>query len=154
MSNFNFCPLTWHFCGETHTKKLEKIQERALRFIYDDCKSDYAKLLQKSKLPTLKVRRLRSIATETHKIIHKKGPVYLHNLVTIKNHSFNFRYTQMAEEIPQVRTTTYGSNSFRAYAPKLWNSLPQHFREEGNYNQFKSLVGAWNGENCRCSFCV
>ena len=24
LSNFNFCPLTWHFCGETYTKKLEK----------------------------------------------------------------------------------------------------------------------------------
>jgi len=29
LSNFNYCPLTWHFCGETHTKKIEKIQERA-----------------------------------------------------------------------------------------------------------------------------
>jgi len=25
LSNFNYCPLTWHFCGETHTKKIEKI---------------------------------------------------------------------------------------------------------------------------------
>ena len=33
MSKFNYCPLTWHFCGEKNTKKIEKIQERALRFI-------------------------------------------------------------------------------------------------------------------------
>ena len=32
MSNFSYCPLTWHFCGEQNTKKIEKIQERALRF--------------------------------------------------------------------------------------------------------------------------
>jgi hypothetical protein len=36
MSNFNHCPLVWHFCGEVNTKKVEKIQERALRFIYED----------------------------------------------------------------------------------------------------------------------
>jgi hypothetical protein len=35
MSNFNYCPLVWHFCGEVNTKKVEKIQERALKFIYE-----------------------------------------------------------------------------------------------------------------------
>ena len=24
MSNFNYCPIVWHFCGETNTRKLEK----------------------------------------------------------------------------------------------------------------------------------
>ena len=24
MSNFNYCPLVWHFCGETNTQKIEK----------------------------------------------------------------------------------------------------------------------------------
>ena len=32
LSNFNYCPLAWHFCSESNSKKLEKIQERALRF--------------------------------------------------------------------------------------------------------------------------
>ena len=27
-SNFNYCPLVWHFCGKTHSQKLEKIQVR------------------------------------------------------------------------------------------------------------------------------
>ena len=31
LSNFNYFPFTWHFCGEVNTKKIEKIQERALR---------------------------------------------------------------------------------------------------------------------------
>ena len=34
LSNFNFCPLAWHFCNKSNTSKLEKIQARALRFIY------------------------------------------------------------------------------------------------------------------------
>jgi hypothetical protein len=41
LSNFNYCPLVWHFCGESNTKKLEKIQERALRFIYNNSDSSY-----------------------------------------------------------------------------------------------------------------
>ena len=30
ISNFNYCPIIWHFCGKACTRKIEKIQERAL----------------------------------------------------------------------------------------------------------------------------
>jgi hypothetical protein len=43
-------------------------------------------------MPSLKVRRLRSIAIETFKIIHKQSPIYLHDLVNIKKHNYSFRY--------------------------------------------------------------
>ena len=33
LANFNYCPIVWHFCGKTSTKKMELIQERALRFL-------------------------------------------------------------------------------------------------------------------------
>jgi hypothetical protein len=35
-------------------------------------------------MPSLKVRRLRRIAIETFKIIHKESTIYLHDLVNIK----------------------------------------------------------------------
>ena len=80
LSNFNFCPLTWHFCSETNTKKIEKIQERALRFVYDDFQSTYKELWERENLPTLRVRRMRNFATETFKIIHDMSPPLLSNL--------------------------------------------------------------------------
>jgi hypothetical protein len=46
-------------------------QERALRFIYNDYNSTYENLLIVSKLPTLKVRKLRTMAIEVYKILHK-----------------------------------------------------------------------------------
>ena len=76
MSNFSYCPLTWHFCGEQSTKKIEKIQERALRFMYDDFQISYECLLEKSKLSSLKTRKMRTIALETFKIINKKKPPF------------------------------------------------------------------------------
>ena len=36
MSNFNYCSLVWHACGVKNTRTLEKLQERALRFVYLD----------------------------------------------------------------------------------------------------------------------
>ena len=89
MSNFNYCPLTLHFCGEKNTKKIEKIQERALRFIYRDYDSSYESLLMKSQLPSLKIRRLRAIALEAFKILNNLPPVYLNDLLAFKK-SFLF----------------------------------------------------------------
>jgi hypothetical protein len=43
-------PLSWHFCSEANTNKIEKIQEWALRFIYNDYNSTYESLLIVSKL--------------------------------------------------------------------------------------------------------
>ena len=85
LSNFNFCPLSWHFYSEANTNKIENIQERALRFIYNDYNSTYENLLIVSKLPTLKVRRLRIMAIEVYNILHQESPSYLHDLIKIKD---------------------------------------------------------------------
>ncbi len=34
VSNFIYCPVVWHMCSKSNTKKVEKVQERALCFIY------------------------------------------------------------------------------------------------------------------------
>ena len=42
LCHFNYCPLIWHFCGAKNTLKLEKLQIRGLRFVYQifDCTTD------------------------------------------------------------------------------------------------------------------
>ncbi len=47
LSKFNYCPLVWHFCGIQNSRNMEKIQEWALRFVYEDYESTYDILLQK-----------------------------------------------------------------------------------------------------------
>ena len=152
MSNFNYCPLTWHFCSESNTRKIENIQKRSLRFIYNDYTSSYENLLKMSKLPSLKIRRLRSMAIESFKILNGRSPLYLNDLIERKNSLYSFRY-QNTTVVPQVRTTRYGLKSFRFRASKLWNSLPQKMRDETNFSAFRSLVGSWDGESCTCSYC-
>ena len=40
LCHFQFCSTVWHFCGVGNTKKMEKIQERGLRFVHGDYTSD------------------------------------------------------------------------------------------------------------------
>ena len=80
-------------------------------------------------MPSLKVRRLRSIAIETFKIIHKESPIYLHDVVDIKKHNYSFRY-ENTSDVPSVKITRYGLKSFHYFSTKLWNELPNHIRLE------------------------
>jgi DNA-directed RNA polymerase sigma subunit (sigma70/sigma32) len=41
-----------------------EIQERALRFIYEDYNSTYEELLHRAKVPSLQIRRMRTMALE------------------------------------------------------------------------------------------
>ena len=141
LSNFNYCPLAWHFCSEKIPKKLEKIQERALRFVYDDFNSGYEELLIKANIPSLHIRRLRTMAIETFKILNKMSPPVLSDLVILPDcNSYNFRYNNILQ-VPQVHTTKYGKNSFK-YAAAVF---PDDFRKVSYFNQFKSLISKWNG---------
>ena len=60
-SNFNYCPLVWHFCSYKSLYKIEKKQERALRLLHNDFASDYSELLKKSGKATVKSKRKRII---------------------------------------------------------------------------------------------
>ena len=42
---FDYFSQIWHHCGARNTKKLERVNERALRIVYKDKKSSYARLL-------------------------------------------------------------------------------------------------------------
>ena len=106
LSNFNFCPLSWHFCSEKNTKKIEKVQERAIRFVYFDYTSSQDELLVKVKLHSLHVRRARLMAIETFKIINGIAPSVLDNILQKRDNRYNFRYSNILQ-VPQVRTTSY-----------------------------------------------
>ena len=140
------------FCSKKNTNKIEKNQERALRFVYEDYQSSYVMLLEKAKLPALHVKRMRILAVETFKILNKLAPPVLTDLLVKHECSYNFRYTNILQ-VPHVKTTKFGKNSFRYAAPVLWNSLPENFRNTVNFNQFKSLMSRWNGEDCNCTAC-
>ena len=51
--HFNYCAKSWHFCSKTSATKLEKVNERAIRFVFKDKNTPYRDLLQALDLPTL-----------------------------------------------------------------------------------------------------
>ena len=52
------------------SKKIEKIQERALRILYNDFSSDFEPNLNKSGKSTMEVKRLRTLALKVFKTLN------------------------------------------------------------------------------------
>ena len=71
--HLTYCHLVWHFCNASDRRKLEQIQERALRGMYKTRSASYQELLDRAKLPTLyNTRDVRQdIATLMFKYKHR-----------------------------------------------------------------------------------
>ena len=52
-SQFKYCPLTWVFYSRGTNNKINRLQERALRFVYDDYSSSFDVLLKQDKSFTI-----------------------------------------------------------------------------------------------------
>ena len=59
LSNFNSCPLVWHYRFSKSLKKNKKIQEEALRILYHYSTSNYKELLNKSSKETFLCKYLK-----------------------------------------------------------------------------------------------
>ena len=73
----NYCSLVWNFCEAAHTSKMERIQFRALKYIYNDVSTSYEELLACANLPTLELHRKREILVEVFKSVDNISPYIL-----------------------------------------------------------------------------
>jgi hypothetical protein len=64
-------------------------------------------------------------------------------------YSFGYRNTAIVI-LPKVNATKYGLKTFRYEYGKLWNSLPESFRNMTTLNQFKANINSWCGDCCKC----
>ena len=87
------------FCGRKNVTKLEKLQERALRFVFKDNNSSYADLLKRGNFLSLSAYRIRNLAMEVFKCFHGMNPMYLNNLFCKQEIKYDLRDLIRATQI-------------------------------------------------------
>ena len=133
-----YCQTVWHFCRSSDARKLERIQERALRAVYCDNKSTYEELLQRAKLPTLHTRRLQAIAIIMYKVKKGLAPSYIADLFIVTNSHYHLRNSDFV--IPRFRTVTYGKHSLTYLGPVIWSKLDKFIRSSESLDIFKYRI--------------
>ena len=89
ISNFHYCPLVWIFSTAKSLNKIESLQKRAFRFLYNDYSISYEGLLEKAGKVKFSVNRLRNACVEIYKSINKLNPEFMNNIFKVKE---NKRY--------------------------------------------------------------
>ena len=121
LPHLTYCQIVWHFCRQSERRKLERLQERALRVIYN-CRTDtYEDFLCRTKLPSLYNRRLQDIVTLMYKVREGLAPAYIVELSNTANKGYSLRNAEC--EIPRYSTVRYGKHSIRYRGPYLWSRL-------------------------------
>ena len=154
LSNFNYCPLVWHFCSRRDMDKMKKIQKRALRMVLDDCESGYETLLQsKAKMQFLHVSGINPLAIKIYNTLHSLNPSYISEIFKEKSTGRCRLRSKYKLTVQRYNTVTFGRNSLRILGPKIWNHLPREFITAEDLKTFKILMKQWNGPQCNCNLC-
>ena len=109
LPHLTYCSTVWHFCRASDRRKLERLQERALRTAFNSRSDSYQNLLMQAKLPTLYNRRLQDIAILMFKAKNNLLPKYLQDLFNLngeREKRYNLRNSDFT--LPRFNKIKYG----------------------------------------------
>ena len=144
MSNFDYCPVVWHFCGKKYNDKIEKIQKRALSIVFNDHECDYDILLNKANMKSVFQLRVNRMLTEIYKTINGINPSYLNEIFKLKNVPYAMRDNSRMDQ-PLRKNTNFGLRSVTYVGSKIWNSLPANVKNAEDLVNFKRALRDWSG---------
>ena len=140
LPHFYYCSQVWHHCGSRNTKKIEKVNERALRYVYKDKTSAYHELLHRIGLgTTLENRCVQDMLITINACFQGTAPTRIKELVKMRNNKYDSRGNNTLS-LPKVNTIKHGLNSFRYFAAKQWNSIPNELRLNAGGPEFYKQV--------------
>ena len=70
----SYCPLIWTFCSRRSNNLINRLQERALRVVYNDYDSSFNELLEKANESTIHIKNIHILMTEIYKFLNDLCP--------------------------------------------------------------------------------
>ena len=139
------------FCRKKDYLKIEKIQYKALKIIYNSSES-YEELLTRSNEVSIHQKHLRALATEIYKSLADINPDFMKPYFKIKEMPYNLR-NGYALKLPSANSTYYEINSVLLRTCLLWNQLPLSIKQSQSLREFKSKMKTLRNFVCTCTIC-
>ena len=77
----------------------------------------------------------------------------MHEILKLKDQSqYNLRYNSLFSR-PLVKSVYKGTESLSFLGPKIWNILPDTYKDLPNLDSFKVALKKWRTVSCRCRIC-
>ena len=146
-SQFNYCPLVWMCHSRGLNKRINKLQERALRIVYTNKNLTFEQLLEKDQSFTIHERNLQKLATEIYKVKHYLCPKPFQEL-------FISAIRGKSEWVlPKVKNVNTGLETIRYRGPKTWELVPEEIKKSKTLSIFKDKIKEWKPSGCLCRLC-
>ena len=141
LSQFNYCDIVYSNMDVFLEKKVQKVQNLCLRFIFGYSRKDnynYDELLKKLGWLNMKHRRVQHGLTMIYKILHDHAPNYLSDTFSLTSEIHN-RNTRSANSIylNKNATSKLHRKSYSFYMAKIYNTLPEDLQNSISINVFK-----------------
>ena len=120
MPHLTYCHLVLQFCTASNSRELERLQERALRLVYNTTTESYDTLLKRAKLTTLQKRRLQDILILMFKVKNKLTMNQIADIFNINEENTNRKRYNLRNAnfvLPRFKTVAYGRHSLRFLGP-------------------------------------
>ena len=111
MPHFYYCSSIWHHCLKSGSKKLDRLPERALRYLYTDESSQTSTLFDRFGYSVVD-RRIQNLLIIIFKTVNNYPPEYLRDLFRLRDNIKNLRGVNKLQ-VPKPNTTRYGKNSVK-----------------------------------------
>ena len=128
-------------------RKIEKLQYKALKYVYNDFKSSYTDLRKKANRPLMYVERQRCILLEVYKCLNQICPRYLRDMFEIKVMPYNLRNESIVI-MPKYNFIKYVRYSILYDGAALWNALDKRIVNAQSVADFKTMMQTWGVITC------
>ena len=153
LSSFSYCPLVWMFCGIVADARVNRVQLRALRAVYNDFSSSKDDILRRGEHPTIHERNLNLLIMEVYKCINKDSPPILHELFQTKEPTYDLRVNNLLV-LPTVSTQSYGTQALRYRGSTTWNHIPDEIKSAKTPSILKNILKGFKFSHCTCKICI
>ena len=111
-SQFKYCPLTWMFHSRKTNYKINRLQERALRLIYNDYISSFEELSSKDGTFTIHEQNIHNLAIEMFKTLNDLSTPDFSELFQLNESLHDLRSNGPQKLcIPNINSVGFGKGS-------------------------------------------
>ena len=142
-SKFDYCDIVWGNVGKGFARKLQILQNRALRTVMGvDWTVSSETVYNTLKVDRLEDRRIKRVLQFMYKVVHDMVPHSISRHFVFKRYNYNLRQTVHNIVLPPVRTELK-RKSISYYGTKIWNNLTNEIKTV-NWNTFKRRINEDN----------